>query len=361
MENVAVTASPLPNPAFWAGKRVLLTGHTGFKGSWAALWLKKLGAQVTGFALPSDSEPALFSLARVESDLVSIIGDLRDRDGIRQAVAAAEPHIVLHMAAQPITRQAIAEPVETMASNVMGTTHLLDALREAKGLTGILIVTSDKVYANDEQGRAFTENDALGGKDPYSASKAATEIVARAFADTYFTKQGVKLVTARGGNVIGGGDYAADRIVPDIVRAVTKGETPVLRMPHATRPWQHVLDCLAGYLLFAEAIHARNDLPRALNFGPDPDHPITVGALAETLLTALGKTSAYDHRPDPGSVEMKSLAVDASRARALLSWRDRLSGEKAIRWTADWYGALHNTNDARALTLSQIDSYCTLP
>jgi CDP-glucose 4,6-dehydratase len=348
-----------PNPDFWRGRRVLLTGHTGFKGSWAALWLARLGAETTGFALPPDASPALFDLARVGSDLRSRIGDLRDPAAVDAAVAAADPEIVLHFAAQPLVRRAIADPVETFATNVMGTVNLLQALRASPSLSRVLIVTSDKVYANHDEGRAFAENDPLGGKDPYSASKAATEILTRAFAETYFSPRGIHVVTARGGNVIGGGDAAQDRIVPDVVRAWSLGQRPMLRMPEATRPWQHALDCLGGYLLYAEQMD--RPIPRALNFGPDPADVVSVGALTRAMLEALGAAPEFDVEPAMTSTEMRALAIDPRRATAELGWRNRLPGGLAIRWTAEWHRRARLGEDPRAITLSQIEAYGSLP
>ncbi len=357
VESVGVTA-PLPSPDFWRGRRVLLTGHTGFKGSWTALWLKQLGARTTGFALQPDTDPSLFSLAGVAQDLDSRIGDLRAPEAVAAAVAAADPEIVLHYAAQPLVRRAIADPVETIAVNALGLAHLLAALRDRPALRRVLVVTSDKVYDNRERGVAFAEDDPLGGKDPYSASKAAAEMVARAFAATYFAPKGVALVTARGGNVIGGGDYSEDRIVPDIMRAWSQGVRPLLRMPAATRPWQHVLDCIAGYLVYVERAHA--DVPRTLNFGPDPADPVTVAELTRAMLEAIGAPPEFDLDPNPGAVEMKSLAVDASRARATLGWRNRLSSAAAIRWTAEWRRRVRLGESARAVSLDQIDAYGAL-
>ena len=289
----------------------------------------------------------------------SRLGDLRAPEAVRAAVAAADPEIVLHFAAQPIVRRAIAEPIETLAVNAMGTAHLLDALRGAERLKRILIVTSDKVYDNREHGEAFCEDDPLGGKDPYSASKAATEMIARAFAQTYFAPRGVAVVTARGGNVIGGGDYAEDRIVPDIIRAWRRGARPVLRMPGATRPWQHALDCLAGYLLYAES--ADRAIPRALNFGPDPASPVTVAELTRAMLEALGAPPEFETVPLKGSIEMRSLSVDARRAQSELGWRNRLPSAAAIGWTADWHRRVRLGEDPRAVTLAQIEAYGALP
>ena len=358
VESLAVT-TPLPREEFWRGRRVLLTGHTGFKGSWAALWLKRLGATTTGFALAPAARPALFDLADVAQDLDSRIGDLRAPETVDAAVAAADPEIVLHFAAQSIVRRAIADPIETLAVNAMGTARLLEALRGAERVERILIVTSDKVYDNRERGAAFCEDDPLGGKDPYSASKAATEMIARAYAETYFAARGVALATARGGNVIGGGDAAEDRIVPDIVRAWALRRRPVLRMPEATRPWQHALDCLAGYFLYVESLDRA--IPRALNFGPDPASPVTVAELTRAMLEALGAPPEFDTEPLKGSVEMRSLVIDSRRAQSELGWRNRLPSAAAVRWTADWHRRVRLGEDPRAVTLAQIEAYGALP
>lgn len=353
------------DPGFWAGRRVLVTGHTGFKGAWLVLWLKQLGANVSGFALPPRTEPALFTLARVQDHCTSAIGDLRDLAHVRAVVAEAQPEIVLHLAAQALVIDSIVDPLETLASNVMGTAHLLEAIRrtasmQTASVKTVLVVTSDKVYANDESGTSFPEDFPLGGKDPYSASKAATELVVRAWRETYLAKAGVRIATARGGNVIGGGDYAKDRIVPDVVRAIARAERPILRMPHATRPWQHVLDCLAGYLLYAQALARGEHVPQALNFGPRPGTPISVGDVATTMLAALGAAQDFEHKPTPGSVEMKTLAVDATRARDTLRWDDALPGHEAIGWTAAWYARVKNGEDALAVTRDQITAHGAL-
>lgn len=350
--------APLPDAAFWRNQRVLLTGHTGFKGSWAALWLARLGAKVTGFALPPADTPALYETARIADICDSRLGDLRDFDRVGETVTAADPRIVLHFAAQPLVRRAIADPLETFSSNVMGTVHLLEALRASPNVERILVVTSDKVYDNRGHGQAFSEEDPLGGKDPYSASKAATEMVVRAYAATYFTARGVALVTARGGNVIGGGDMGADRIVPDVLRAHARGQKPVLRMPDATRPWQHVLDCVACYLLYAEHAHEKA-LPHALNFGPYPRSPVTVGELTRALLMAMGAAPEFIHEPVPGSVEMTTLAVDASAAERALGFRNRLDSGEAVRWTADWWARRTKGEDAASITRAQIEAYET--
>ena len=343
--------------SFWRDKRVLLTGHTGFKGAWAALWLSRLGAEVTGIALAPDTEPNLFALASVEEYLTSHIVDLRDRDALHAAIRGADPHIVIHMAAQPLVRRSYAEPVETFATNVMGTVHLLDALRDASALRTILVVTTDKVYENAEQGVSFVEDAPLGGHDPYSASKAATEIVVSSYARSFFAERDVRVATARGGNVIGGGDFSEDRLVPDIWRALRAGKPLVLRNPAAARPWQHVLDCLSGYFAFVRGLTEDLPLPAALNFGPAPDAPaVTVAALAEAVQAALGVASDWKPANTKGPHEMTTLGIDSSRARTVLGWRDRLRIRQR-QMAGGLVCALNHDEDMQAFTLSQIADY----
>ncbi len=349
-----------PDPAFWAGKRILLTGHTGFKGSWAAVWLQALGAQVTGLALAPDQTPALYELAGVGDLVRSRIVDLRSLDALAAALEGETFDLVLHMAAQPIVRASIEDPIGTFGSNVMGTAHLLQALRGQPALQAVLVVTSDKVYANAETGRAFAEGDALGGKDPYSASKAAAEIIVQSFARSFYDRAGVPLATARGGNVIGGGDFSRDRLVADIVRAGRgQGET-VLRHPQATRPWQHVLDCVAGYLVYLQRLAQDRAAPRALNFGPRPGGAeVTVGQLATRAVEALG-ARPWRHEPDPQSLEAQSLGIDASLARQVLGFESRLEAPDAVDWTMDWYRREADGEAALALCREQIARYGNL-
>jgi CDP-glucose 4,6-dehydratase len=345
------------NREFWRGRRVLLTGHTGFKGAWAAVWLSELGAEVTGLALPPEQTPSLFELAGVHRLVDSHIVDLRHAAAVERFLDERSFDLVLHMAAQPIVRAAIADPISTFASNIMGTAHLLQALRAQPELQAVLAITSDKVYANDGGGRAFAEGDALGGKDPYSASKAATEIIVQSFAQSYFEPAGVPLATARGGNVIGGGDFSRDRIVADIVRAAHAGEAVVLRHPEATRPWQHVLDCLAGYFRHLEALAVDPAAPRALNFGPRPGGAeVTVGELATLGVEALGG-KPWVHEPDAGSLEARSLAIDAGLAKRTLGFESRLDAPEAVALTMDWYRRQAAGEDALALCRAQIEGY----
>ena len=348
----------MPDAAFWSGRRVLMTGHTGFKGSWAALWLGKLGAHVTGLALAPDRPDTLFHLARVDTGIVSRVVDLRDRQAVAGVVSEGAFDIVLHLAAQPIVRASLVDPVGTFATNIMGTAHLLDALRGHASLRVALVITTDKVYANGEGGRSFVESDPLGGKDPYSASKAAVEVVTASFARSYFDRTGVRLATARGGNVIGGGDVSPDRLVSDLIRAVAAGEVPRLRHPEATRPWQHVMDCIAGYLVYAERLCGRDDLPRALNFGPRPGSPaVSVGAVADAALRSAGWSGGWIHEPDPASIEAGTLSIDAGLARDAIGFESMLGCAEAVELTMRWHAEVRAGRDARAVTLAQIESY----
>jgi len=343
------------NRDFWAGKRVLLTGHTGFKGGWASIWLSRMGADVTGLALDPDQSPSLFDLAGIAGQVRSRIVDLREPGAVEAALRGEAFDLVLHMAAQPIVRTSIEDPIGTFQANVMGTAHLLQALRGQTGLQAVLVVTSDKVYANNETGRAFIESDNLGGKDPYSASKAATEIVVQSFAKSYF--QYVPVGTSRGGNVIGGGDFSRDRLVADIVRAARAGEQVVLRHPEATRPWQHVLDCLAGYFAHIEALATDPATPRSLNFGPKPGGvEVTVGELASLGVEALGG-QPWRHEPDPDSLEARQLAIDAGLARRALGFESRLEAPEAVALTMDWYRRQAAGEDAQRLCVEQIEGY----
>ncbi|WP_397403769.1 CDP-glucose 4,6-dehydratase [Phenylobacterium sp.] len=343
------------NPGFWAGKRVLLTGHTGFKGGWAAIWLSRLGAKVTGLALAPDQRPSLYELAHVGARTNSRLCDLRRPDEVAAALEGAAFDLVLHMAAQPIVRTSIEDPIATFDTNVMGTAHLLQTLRRQTSLQAVLVITSDKVYANAETGRAFAEGDNLGGKDPYSASKAAAEIVVQSYAKSFFPS--VPVGTARGGNVIGGGDFSRDRLVADIVRAVQAGEAVTLRHPEATRPWQHVLDCLAGYFRHIEALATDAATPRSLNFGPRPGGPeVTVGELATLGVAALGG-QPWRHEPDPVSLEAQALAIDASLAKRAIGFESRLDAPQAVALTMDWYRRQAAGEDALALCEAQIADY----
>jgi CDP-glucose 4,6-dehydratase len=351
-----------PDPAFWAGRRVLVTGHSGFKGAWATLWLTQMGADVTGISLPPESEQALFSRINFDQRCRSWFCDIRDRDILGAFVADANPELVLHMAAQPLVRRSVADPLQTFATNVMGTANLLDALRGARDLSVVLTVTSDKVYANSDRGEAFREDAALGGHDPYSGSKAATESVAHSFDMTYFRAKGVRIATARAGNVIGGGDAAEDRIIPDCVRALEGGKPLVLRNTEAVRPWQHVLDCLSGYFVFAEHL-ARSGIgqaPRALNFGPDASSMLPVGEVVELFYSSYGRRADVRIERPEHSIEMKTLMLDPAEALNRLGWRCSLSQKDAVVWSADWYRRVAESGDPLSTTLNQIEAFTAM-
>ncbi len=352
LEGLGGVPSSLPDPRFWAGRTVLLTGHTGFKGSWAALWLHRLGARVTGLALPP-AEPGLHGLARVADTMDSRMVDIRDQAAIAALLREARPEILLHMAAQPLVRRSLADPVESFAVNVLGTVNLLQALREMPP-RAVLVVTTDKVYAPPPAPRAHPEIDPLGGADPYAASKAACEIATASMARNFLEPAGTRVATARAGNVIGGGDFAPDRLIPDIIRA---SQPPTIRHPTATRPWQHVLDCLCGYLLYAEALAQGRTVPPALNFGPAETQPATVGTIAAAILAAMDRPPTWVGNETTDARETHELALDSSLARKTLNWRDRLGGPAMIETTAAWYRAWMQGADMHDFTRHQIAAY----
>jgi CDP-glucose 4,6-dehydratase len=338
-----------------------LTGHTGFKGAWMAYWLTELGADVTGFALPPEDPRALYTIAGIASRIRSEIGDLCDRRVVTAFIAQSRPQIVIHMAAQALVRRAVADPVRTFATNVMGTVHLLDALRESETVTDILVVSSDKVYDNREYGSAFAETAPLGGNDPYSGSKVACEHATQSYWATYFDPRGVSVATARAGNVIGGGDRSVDRIIPDCIRALEAGVPVVLRNPEFVRPWQHVLDCLCGYLVYVERLATVHDIPRSLNFGPRADERLTVDEVVSLFFKAYGRSPGVAYANQPASIEKKMLTLDASRAEIDLGWRCALSQRESVAWTADWHREAADTctqpEGVRALMARQIAAY----
>jgi CDP-glucose 4,6-dehydratase len=345
-----------PCPGFWRGRRVLLTGHTGFKGCWLAFWLHHPGAEVTGIAR-SPSEHRLFELLRLDALVHTGVADLRDADAVAAVVADAQPEVVLHLTAQTSVQRSLLSPAESFEINVLGTVHLLNALRVVPGLNAVLVVTTDKVYADIPDGKARREADRLGGRDPYSASKAAVELATAAMAQSFLAPNGVAVGTARAGNVIGGGDFSPGRLVPDVVNAARSGQTLTLRNPESQRPWQHVLDCLSGYLAYAAALATDPTTPRALNFGPGSATNPTVGEIANAMLEALGVPDAWSYVPRPEMRETHMLRLDSTLARRTLGWTDRLPGQRMIAETAAWYRAWARDADMRAVTLRQITDY----
>jgi CDP-glucose 4,6-dehydratase len=346
----------LVTEAFWRGRRVFLTGHTGFKGSWLALWLTRMGAEVTGFSLPAES-PSLFEQARIGELVHHVEGDVRDLRAVEAAMAQARPEVVFHLAAQPLVRLSYQTPVETFATNVQGTVHVLDACRRVEGLRAIVCITSDKCYENRETDRAYREDDAMGGHDPYSASKGAAEIVAAAYRRSFFHQGDARLASVRAGNVIGGGDWAADRLIPDIVRAMIAGEKPLIRSPDSIRPWQHVLEALGGYLMLAERLCEGHDWAAAgWNFGPAEADTRPVRWIVQHMTAAWG-APGWEQPDGPQPHEAKLLRLDCTKARSELGWRPAFGLDTALTRIVEWHRQVAAGGDARAISLAQLDDY----
>lgn len=340
--------APVIDPASWHGRRVLVTGHTGFKGAWLVAWLRRLGAEVHGLALAPDAQPNLYEAAGTRSRCASeALVDVRDRDGVARVVADARPEVVLHLAAQPLVRRSYEVPVDTFAVNAMGTAHVLEALRGRAELRAVVVVTTDKVYENHDTGEPFRERDPLGGHDPYSASKAAAEIVAASYRGAFFG--GGVVATARSGNVVGGGDWNVDRIVPDAIRAWSTGRELVVRNPAAVRPWQHVIEPLAGYLLLAQGVARDPSFARAWNFGPDPSQCVPVADLVDALARAWGPGAAHRVVTDHAAPrEAALLRLDATDAQRRLGWSPRWDLETCARLTVAGYRAQLDGGDVAA-------------
>ena len=348
------------NPRFWSGMRVFLTGHTGFKGSWLSLWLQDAGAEVTGYALEPPTTPSLYEAASVASGMHSITADIRDGERLTRSMKEAQPAIVFHMAAQSLVRPSYSNPVETYATNAMGTVNLLEAVRSTDSVRAVVIVTSDKCYENREWLWGYRESEALGGYDPYSSSKACAELVTASFMRAFFDSTKVSVATARSGNVVGGGDWSSDRLIPDIVRSYENGMPLSLRNPGATRPWQHVLEPLHGYLMLAEALSSSETHARcAWNFGPDVSHERDVDWVATHFIDAWGQPKAIELIPGRRH-EAHALALDSSKARRMLNWQPRLDIDTTIAWTARWYWDYLKGSSARALCIQDISAYMEL-
>jgi CDP-glucose 4,6-dehydratase len=348
------------NREFWRGKRVFLTGHTGFKGGWLALWLADMGAKVHGYALDPPTSPAFFHVAGVTGRMESsVIADIRDGELLARAMRDTAPDVVFHLAAQPLVRHSYKAPVETYAVNVMGTVNLLEAVRQCPGAMAVVNVTTDKCYENREWVWAYREHEAMGGHDPYSSSKACAELVTASYRNAFLARQQIQIATARAGNVIGGGDWAEDRLLPDFLRALDAGRELVIRSPAATRPWQHVLEPLSGYLTLAEQLALRGkEVAEAWNFGPNEVDERPVRWIVDTLCQRIPGT-AWRCDDAPRSHEAGSLKLDSAKAKAVLGWAPRWNLSKALEMTVDWHLAWRNGSDMSAFSLAQIRQYET--
>ena len=355
-------AAAIPRAAWWRGRRVLVTGHTGFVGGWLATWLEALGARVSGFALPPPTTPSFFvatGLDRLLAD--SVIADVTDAPAVARAFAEADPQVVFHLAAQPIVRDGFREPVPTFATNVMGTVHVLEACRAARSLERVVVYTTDKVYRNDQAGRAFGEGDRLGGNEPYSASKAGAEMAVAAYWESYFrhAPAAPALAVVRAGNIVGGGDWARDRLLPDAMRAFGDGRPLVLRSPRATRPWQHVLDAVRGTLVLAERAPRRDVAAEeiAWNFGPAAGAVHAVAEVADAAANAWGERAAWREERDETIPESRALVLSSERAARELGWRCHWGLGRAVSESVAWYRAARAGGDLLALTRTQIESH----
>jgi len=351
------------NREFWKNRRVFVTGHTGFKGSWLSLWLSSMGAEVVGYALEPPTSPSLYVQAGVDADLRSIIGDVRDFERLSAAVAEFKPEVVLHLAAQSVVRTGYEDPIGTYSSNVMGTVHLFESVRLLKQKCVVVNVTSDKCYENREWAWGYREIDRMGGHDPYSNSKGCAELVTSAYRDSYFRPElfhdhGVALASARAGNAIGGGDWTAFQLIPDLMRAFMAGEPCLIRNPLSYRPWQFVLEPLRGYLLLAERLAERgSDFASGWNFGPLDEDAKPVSWLADNLRSKWGRGASWVQDSDTAAKEARALKLDVSKAADGLGWRPALRLEQTLSWIVEWYKALEASADLRSTTLKQIRSY----
>ncbi|MFL6734721.1 MAG: CDP-glucose 4,6-dehydratase [Sphingomicrobium sp.] len=339
----------------WNDRRVLVTGHTGFKGGWLSLWLNQLGAKVSGFSLPAPTEASFFEQTRLRELVKHVEGDVRDPDAVRAAISDARPEVVFHLAAQPLVRYSYDNPVETFATNVMGTVNVLEACRHVDSVRAVVCITTDKCYENREWVWPYRESDPMGGHDPYSASKGAAEIAIASYRRSY--PQGPAIASVRAGNVIGGGDWATDRLIPDIVRALLDGKRPLIRNPDSIRPWQHVMEALAGYLLIAQRLlEGRSEVATAYNFGPSDEDAQPVSWIVEEMLRTWG-AEGWDRPNAPQPHEAVLLKLDTSKARAELGWRPALRLQEALARVVEWHSEVSRGGDARAISLRQLKDY----
>jgi len=350
------------NPEFWRKRRILITGHTGFKGSWLALWLESLGAKVVGYSLEPPTQPNFYELANLKEGMESIHGNILDLEHLRQVMGECQPDVVFHLAAQSLVRRSYVDPVGTYATNVLGTVHVLEAARPSRSLRAVVIVTTDKCYENGEGLHRFCETDRLGGVDPYSSSKAAAELVTAAFRHSYFTNEKgqvlMGLASARAGNVIGGGDWGTDRLLPDVMRSVLEGKELIIRKPHAIRPWQHVLEPLCGYLTLAEKLcQDPTRFSSAWNFGPSESEDSSVLAVLEKIRELWGARICWRADTHPQPLEASYLRLDCGKAKTELGWQPQWTLRDALNATVQWYQAFQRGEDVRTFALQQIHAY----
>lgn len=358
VEDLEMSVLVKTNSTFWQGKRVLLTGHTGFKGSWLSLWLQSMNATLRGVALPPPTEPALFEIARVAEGMEHRIADIRDFAEVRAQFAEFQPEIVIHMAAQPLVRLSYQQPIETYATNVMGTVHVLEAARQVGSVKAIVNITTDKCYENREWVWGYREDEPMGGHDPYSNSKGCAELVSSAYRKSFLEEAGIAMATARAGNVIGGGDWALDRLLPDVLRALQENQTVLIRNPHATRPWQHVLEPLSGYLVLAERLYNQGQTyAEGWNFGPQDEDARPVQWVVEHLCESWGDGATWSLQPGNHPHEASFLKLDISKARQRLQWAPRWSLETALTCITEWHRAWLQGQDMQAVCLQQISQY----
>lgn len=346
------------NPNFWSGKRVFLTGHTGFKGSWISLWLQSMGAELYGLALTPPTMPSLFKEAKVGAGMQSTFGDIREYSVVLSAMQACRPEIVIHMAAQPLVRYSYQAPLETYATNVMGTLHVLEAARHVGTVKAVVNVTTDKCYENKEWVWGYREDEPMGGYDPYSNSKGCSELITSAYRRSFYKKCGIALASARAGNVIGGGDWAMDRLIPDILRALQNSEPVLIRNPHATRPWQHVLEPLSGYLLLAERLYSEGQTDaEGWNFGPREEDARPVQWIVEHMCESWGDGASWARQLGEHPHEASYLKLDISKARQRLGWIPRWTLDTALARITEWHRDWLIGEDMRTRTLAQIDTF----
>ncbi len=348
------------NPEFWTGKKVFLTGHTGFKGSWLSLWLVEMGAQVKGYALEPNTNPSLFNEAKIAEKIYSEIGDIRDLSNLSRSISEFQPDILIHMAAQPLVRYSYQEPVETYATNVMGTVNVLESSRNCSSLKSIVSVTTDKCYENKEWPWGYREYEPMGGYDPYSSSKGCAELVTSAYRRSFFNDQSTaNLASARAGNVIGGGDWAEDRLIPDILRAFSKSEPVIIRNPLSTRPWQHVLEPLSGYLVLAESLYDNNQesFAEGWNFGPKDEDCQPVGWILDQMVAKWGKDAQWKLDENPQPHEAGFLKLDCSKAKQRLAWCPTWNLQTTLESIVTWHQRWLEGEDAQLLCLNEIKEF----